>query len=79
MVQLVSPRQTINDYRHRLNNDILDECPFCRITPHNTQHLFECSANPTNLEVIDLWRKPTEVAEFLNLESEETNVRPQEE
>ena len=69
----------LNDYRHRLNNDILDECPLCKITPHNTQHLFECSANPTNLEVRDLWRKPTEVAEFLNLESEETNVRPQEE
>jgi len=36
---------------------------------HSVEHLFNCSAHPTQLTVQDLWDNPAEVADFLNLES----------
>ena len=44
---------------------------FCEIvvTVHSLEHLFNCSAHPTQLTVQDLWDNPAEVADFLNLDS----------
>jgi len=36
---------------------------------HSVEHLFYCSAHPTQLTVQDLWDNPAEVADFLNLDS----------
>ena len=39
-------------------------CPLCNHDLHSTQHLFECREVPTRLTPIDLWYRPTEVAEL---------------
>ena len=46
-----------------------DVCPECGVAPHSVEHLFNCSAHPTQLTVQDLWDNPAEVADFLNLDS----------
>ena len=40
-------------------------CPLCNHDQHSTQHLFECREVPTSLTLIDLWHRPTEVAELV--------------
>ncbi|KAI5754577.1 hypothetical protein M8J77_009666 [Diaphorina citri] len=57
----------LNSYLSRVDPVVRDECPLCQESPHNTSHLFNCSANPTNLTPVDLWNNPIKVAEFLNL------------
>ena len=53
---------------HRIQPDQHDNlCPDCKTAEHTTVHLFECTANPTQLEVTDLWHRPAEAASFLNL------------
>jgi len=44
-------------------------CSECGVAPHSVQHLFNCSAHPTQLTVQYLWDNPAEVADFLNLDS----------
>ena len=44
-----------------------DECPDCGKGPHDTMHLFECSARPTTLDAVCLWTQPEAVASFLGL------------
>jgi len=44
-------------------------CPECGVAPYSVEHLFNCSAHPTQLTVQDLWDNPAEVADFLNLDS----------
>ena len=56
----------LNSYRHKIQCDVSDICPECHLAPHSTAHLFECVANPTNLETKDLWTRPREVARFLS-------------
>ncbi|ESN91924.1 hypothetical protein HELRODRAFT_181979 [Helobdella robusta] len=34
-------------YLSRINDTILDQCNLCHSLNHTTQHLFNCSANPT--------------------------------
>lgn len=47
-----------------------DVCLDCGESPHETPHLFKCSAHPTNITVVkDLWSKPVEVANFLGLKT----------
>ncbi|WP_333764851.1 reverse transcriptase domain-containing protein [Streptomyces sp. IBSBF 2390] len=57
----------LNSYNSRLNSSILDICPKCGIGPHDTNHLFACSSNPTTLQVDSLWKRPKEAARFLEL------------
>ena len=45
-----------------------DLCRSCKTVKEDTQHLFACRKRPTTLTVIDLWRHPTSVAEYLNLQ-----------
>lgn len=57
----------LNSYISRIDNTVQDICPDCGSTPHDVEHLFNCSRNPTTLKPIDLWKKPREVANFLKL------------
>ena len=57
----------LKSYLHRINRSDTDNCPLCNRAAHTTSHLFECTANPTDLEPSDLWTNPLKVAEFLNL------------
>ena len=40
-------------------------CPLCKSHDHDTNHLFSCTALPTQLEPINLWDDPVAVAELL--------------
>lgn len=54
-------------YQSRINNNVVNSCPSCGTSPHDAGHIFSCRNNPTDLEVIDLWLRPVEVANFLGL------------
>ena len=56
----------LNLYKLKIGKSDTDICPLCRLTPHTTQHLFECTAAPTTLTVRDLWSNPKEVTDFLS-------------
>ena len=57
----------LNSYLHRINRSDTDQCPNCSNAVHTTEHLFNCNSKPTDLRPIDLWKKPKEVAQFLEL------------
>jgi hypothetical protein len=59
--------RNINDYMSRIRDDVINICPDCNATPHDVNHLFNCPANPTQLQSIDLWKKPAKAAAFLKL------------
>jgi hypothetical protein len=58
----------VNSYMNRLDPDTPNICPSCNLNPHDVPHLFNCPQNPTNLTTRDLWKKPKEVARFLQLD-----------
>ena len=57
----------LKSYLHRINRADSELCPNCQTAAHTTNHIFECPSKPTNLRPIDLWTKPKQVAEFLEL------------
>ena len=59
----------LNSYTHRIDPTIDDKCNHCNGSPHDSNHLFNCQNNPTNLQVLDLWTKPVLAANFLNLDN----------
>jgi hypothetical protein len=58
----------LNSYLNRLDDKIENKCPKCETTPHDTNHLFNCHANPTSLPTTSLWTHPIEASNFLGLE-----------
>lgn len=58
----------VNEYMHRLDPETPNTCPSCNQSPHDVPHLFNCNSNPTRLKPIDLWKKPREVSNFLELD-----------
>jgi hypothetical protein len=50
-----------NYYKNRLDNTTSDSCDDCGVSPHDVHHLFNCTAHPTALTPIDLWRRPAEI------------------
>jgi hypothetical protein len=46
--------RNLNSYMNRIDETVDDRCPSCRHSPHDTLHLFNCTSNPTQLNVIDL-------------------------
>ena len=60
----------LNTFLARINKDpnkfVPDTCPKCPEL-HTTEHLFNCSQNPTSLTVKNLWSTPIETARFLGL------------
>ena len=63
--------RTLNSYLHRINESETESCPLCNQIPHDTEHLFNCSANPTDLTLYDLWNEPKEVIGFLDVDEDE--------
>ena len=61
--------QLLKSYMVRITTGVSDVCPECGVAPHSVEHLFNCSAHPTQLTVQDLWVNPVEVADFLNVDS----------
>ena len=61
----------LNSYLRAIQKRDDDLCPKCNAAPHTSNHLFDCPANPTVLDVTSLWKKPLEAARFLDLQSEE--------
>ena len=57
----------LNSYMHRIGSSQSDLCPKCDLSPHTTDHLFNCPANPTTLTTSTLWYNPCKAAEFLGL------------
>ena len=60
----------LNSYLSRIQEDTQDICPKCQISPHNTQHLFNCAADPTDLTAESLWLQPRAASQFLGLDTE---------
>ena len=58
----------VNECMHRLDPETPNTCPSCNQSPHDVPHLFNCNSNPTRLKPIDLWKKPREVFNFLELD-----------
>jgi hypothetical protein len=42
-----------------------DLCSMCRGAPHTSSHLFVCPASPTDLNFIDIWKRPREAVDYL--------------
>ncbi|XP_054727439.1 uncharacterized protein LOC129237065 [Anastrepha obliqua] len=61
----------LNSYLSRIDPDILNICPACEGTPHDTNHLFTCPNKPTHLTPLSLWTQPVETASFLGLPLDE--------
>ncbi len=53
------------NYRHRIDQSVIDRCPKCLQTPHDTVHLFNCNSNRTNLPVTALWTDPVDAAQLI--------------
>ena len=64
----------LNSYMSRIDEKIQNECPDCKESPHDTQHLFNCTEKPTILTTYSLWTQPREAALHLGLEVEEEEV-----
>ena len=58
-----------NHYRNRIDPTVRDECPQCGTSPHDVLHLFSCPRCPTTLKPQDLWDRPIQAAEHLQLET----------
>jgi hypothetical protein len=63
-----SPR--LHSYQHRLDPRVPNSCPDCHVSPHDTPHLFHCTAKPINAVIQDLWAKPAHAARELGLITE---------
>ena len=64
--------QSLNTYKHRLDNTHTDLCPLCQISPHTVTHLIEDCPNLAahrqqhNIQnVLQLWSDPVSVVSFL--------------
>ena len=58
----------LKSYMNRIDDSIPNSCPDCNISPHDTNHLFNCSFRPTTMSTRNLWTTPKKAAAFLNLE-----------
>ena len=58
----------LKSYMNRIDDSIPNSCPDCNTSPHDTNHLFNCSSRPTTMSTRNLWTTPKKAAAFLNLE-----------
>ena len=54
---------SLQGYKHRVGRSDTPSCPQCDESVH---HIFNCQSSQTNFSVIDLWRQPVRVAEYLS-------------
>ena len=58
----------LQEYLQRIKPNLhQDSCPDCGQSPHNTLHLFDCPAKPSDLDARILWEDPPAATEFLGL------------
>ena len=57
----------LNSYLSRICDKVDNRCPKCDVAPHDVNHIFNCSKNTMDLNLIDLWERPVEVAKWLDL------------
>ena len=69
----------LNSYMSRIDPTVEDKCPQCSATPHDTTHLFNCPANPSQMNVLSLWTDPVKAANFLNLSADNDALHIREE
>jgi hypothetical protein len=55
----------LRNFKHMLDANVPNSCPWCEESPHDTGHLFNCNHRKTTLGVTDLWNKPVQAARFL--------------
>ena len=48
-------------------NNVDNLSPKCEVALHGVNHIFNCSKNTTDLNLIDLWERPVQVANWLDL------------
>ena len=71
MIAIAAGLGYLNSYLSRIKpSEYSDLCPKCGGTPHTTNHLFNCPANPTNEDPRILWEDPPAAAVFLGLETD---------
>ena len=49
----------LNSHMSRIDEKIPNECPDFKESPHDTQHLFNCTEKPTTLTTFSLWTQLT--------------------
>ena len=60
----------LQSYQSRINPATHSPgCPKCDAVPHDTNHLFSCLQDPTNLTPLSLWEDPFAAASFLGLQT----------
>ena len=57
----------LNSYFIRICDNVDKRCPKCDVAPHDVNQIFNCSKNTMDLKLIDLWKRPVEVAKWLDL------------
>ena len=55
----------MKDYQKRIGKSVDDVCPDCGLFAQTVQHLFECPAHPTTLDVMTLWERPRDAVDHL--------------
>ena len=78
-VALAQPRSghssKLNSYVHECwPTQYVEHCPKCLQTPHDTNHLFSCPLDPTDLQTLALWEDPVAAAAFLGLRTSHDNT-----
>ena len=56
----------LNSYKFKIGASLSATCPRCGDHDDTVPHLFECTANPTSLNLASLWLYPLDVATFLS-------------
>ena len=56
----------LRSYQHRVGTSDSPTCPQCGAGDETVHHLFNCPSIQTDLLIIDLWRHPVRVANFLS-------------
>ena len=57
----------LNSYQNRLDQDVKDECPNCKESPHDSQHLFNCKKEANESRRNSLLTDPVAPAAFLGI------------
>ena len=57
----------LNSYLSRIFNNLDKSCPKCDVAPHGLNQIFNCCKKTTDLQLIDQWERPVEVAKWLDL------------
>ena len=57
----------LHSYSSRICIKVDNRCSDCEVAPHDVNHVLHCSKNNTDMKVIELWKRPVEAANWLDL------------